>query len=239
MTRIACVQLPNLPIAVVQRDGLAPATQPLVLYAVKRQRAVVYAASSDTDITIGQPLHQARLRCPHATYLPADPERDRQAVAALTQLLGVFSPRLEEVEVLPDAALALDLGHPQFPQELALVDRLVQQIRAELGLLPALGIASNRLVAQHAARRAGVGVALVVPSGDEAAFFAPQSISTLPFDTETLTRLDRLGLRSAGEVARLPRGCDRPGTTGEYWLHWAAPRNRASRSGTRRMAIPS
>jgi nucleotidyltransferase/DNA polymerase involved in DNA repair len=204
VTRIACVWIPNLPIAVVQRDGLAPAGARLVLYTVERQRAAVYAASSDTGVTAGVPLRQARLRCPQATYLPAAPERDHQAVAAVTQLLATFSPRLEELEALPDPALALDLGNLRFPQLIALVARVTSQIRTELGLLPALGIASNRLVAQHAARRAGAGVALVVLDGDEAAFLAPQPIDTLPFDAETLLRLDRLGLRSAGAVARLP-----------------------------------
>jgi DNA polymerase-4 len=204
VTSIACVQFPNLPIAVARRDGLAPATQPLVLYAAERQRAVVYAASSDAGVTPGLPLGQARLRCPQAIYLPAVPERDHQTIAAVTEVLDAFSPRLEVVESPPNPALALDLGKLRFPQLLALVGRLSRKLHADLGLLPALGVASNRLVAGHAARRAGAGVALVVPSGDEAAFLAPQLIDTLPIDTETLTRLDRLGLRSAGEVARLP-----------------------------------
>jgi DNA polymerase IV len=220
MTRIACVTIPNLPIAVALRDAIAQANQPLVLYAVERQRAVVYAASDDAGVTIGLPLRQARLRCPHAMYLPAEPERDRQAVAALTQLLGVFSPRLEVVEALPDPAITLDLGKLLFPQLLALAARLVQQIRTELGLLPALGVASNRLVAKHAARRAGVRVVLVVPPGAEAAFLAPQPIDTLPFDAETLLRLDRLGLRSAGAIARLPLDALQAqfGPTG-VWMH--------------------
>src|SRR3954452_4748721 len=101
MTNIACVQFRNLPIAVALRDRIAPANQPLVLYTAERHCAVVYAASSDAGITIGLPLRQARLRCPHAMYLPAEPERDRQAIAAVIQLLSTFSPRLEAVESLP------------------------------------------------------------------------------------------------------------------------------------------
>src|SRR5215216_7988927 len=128
MTRIACVTIPNLPIAVALRNSIAQANQPLVLYATERQCAVVYAASSDAGVTIGLPLRQARLRCPHAMYLPAEPERDRQAVAAVKELLSPFSPRLEELEALPNPAIALDLGNPRFPQLLALVARLSRQI---------------------------------------------------------------------------------------------------------------
>jgi hypothetical protein len=78
-----------------------PVAQPDVP-AVERQRATVYAASSDAGVTIGLPLRQARLRCPQANYLPAEPECDRQTIAAVTQLLGAFSPRLEVVESPPN-----------------------------------------------------------------------------------------------------------------------------------------
>ncbi len=203
MALIACVQIRNLPIAIAERDGVAPLDRALVLYTAERQRAAVYAASSDTGLSPGMPLRQARVRCPQAIYLPAEPERDRQVIAALAALLGVFSPRVAVVERLPDAAFVLDLGRITLPQAIALAARLDQRIRAEFGLLPAIGVASNRLVAQHAARRAGAGVAVLVPPGDEAAFLAPQPITSLPLDIEILSRLDRLGLRTVGDAARL------------------------------------
>ena len=101
MTRIACVTIPNLPIAAALRDSIAQANQPLVLYANERQCAVVYAASSDAGVTIGLPLRQARLRCPHAMYLPAEPERDRQAVAAVRELLSHSARALRSLKRCP------------------------------------------------------------------------------------------------------------------------------------------
>jgi DNA polymerase-4 len=193
-----------LPIAIARRDALAPADRPLILYTVERQRAVVYAASDDAGVTAGMPLRQARMRCPQATCLAAEPERDRQAVAKLAALMEVFSPRVEQTELLPDAAISLDLGKIALSQAIALITRLSQHIRTEFGLLTAIGGASNRLVAQHAAIRAGVGVAVLVPPGDEAIFLAPQPIGSLPVDAEILSRLNRLGLRTIGDLARLP-----------------------------------
>jgi nucleotidyltransferase/DNA polymerase involved in DNA repair len=211
MVVIACVQLPNLPIALARRDALVPADRPLMLYTVERQRAVVYAASDDAGVTVGMPLRQARVRCPQATYLLAEPEHDCQVVATLAHLLESFSPRVEQVEAVPDAALVLDLGKIILPQAIALITRLRGRIRAELGLGAAIGVASNRLVAQHAARRVGgiptdggAGTAVLVPPGDEAAFVAPQPIGSLLVDAEILKRLDRLGLRTVGDVAQLP-----------------------------------
>jgi len=203
MALIAGVQIPNLPIAIARRDEMAPLDRPLVLYRVERQRAVVYAASDDTGLSPGMPLRQARVRCPQATYLLAEPERDRQVIAALAALLEAFSPRVAASERLPDPALVLDLGRMTFSQAIALVARLDRRIRAEIGLLPAIGVASNPLVAQHAARRAGTGVAVLVPLGDEAAFLAPQPIRSLALDAEILGRLDQLGLCTVGDVARL------------------------------------
>ncbi len=203
MALITCVQIPNLPIAIARRVGLAPLDRALVLYTVERQRALVYAASDDAGLIPGMPLRQARVRCPQATCLPAEPERDHQVIATLAALLGALSPRVAVVEPLPDAALALNLGKMTFPQAIALVARLDQRIRAQLGLLPAIGVASNPLVAQHAARRASASVAVLVPPGEEATFLAPQPIGSLALDAEIVSRLERLGLRTVGDVAQL------------------------------------
>ena len=201
---IAYVQIPNLPIAVSRRHGVAPADHPLILYTVERQRTVVYAASDDAGVMVGMPLRQARVRCPQGTYLLAEPESDGQVVTKLAALMECFSPRVEQTESVPDVTVTLDLGKLAFPQIIALITRLNQRIRAEIELGAAIGVGSNRLVARHAAQRAGVDMAVLVPPGDEAAFLAPQPIGSLPLGIEILSRLERLGLRRVGDVARLP-----------------------------------
>lgn len=203
MSRIACIAIPNLPIALARRDDPALAARPLVLYRAEG-RTVVYAASEDSGIVPGTPLRQACLRCPQAIYALAEPARDNAALAQLTALLGAFSPRVAALAPLPDPAFALDLGKPGPAQERALAARLLAQLRAALGLVPALGIASTRLVAQHAARRAGAGIAVQVEDGGEADFLAPEPIAALDLDAELATRLARLGLRTLGDLARIP-----------------------------------
>lgn len=204
MTLMVCVQIPNLPIARAWRDDAALAAQPLILYAAERGRAQVYAASADTGVTAGMPLHRARARCPQAVYLPADPEQDAQAGAALSRLLGAFSPRVAEAAPLPDLALTLNLGKVAIAQAMGLFDRIAHRVRAELELIPTIGVAANRLVAQHAARRAGGGVAILIPPGQEQAFLAPQPVETLNLDTALVERLSRLGLRTVRDLARVP-----------------------------------
>jgi len=204
MNLIASVHIPNLAIAVARRDDPALADTPLVLYTVKRQRAIVAAASDDTGIAAGTPLRQAIVRCPHAVYRPADPDRDRQVCTLLITLLEIFSPRVAPHALAPDTVIDLDLGRITLPQAIAIMQRLAQQIHDSLGLLPALGIAVTRFVAQRAAASAGAGAVMLIPPGYEATFLAPLPISALPIDAELIRRLHLLGLHTIGAVARLP-----------------------------------
>jgi DNA polymerase-4 len=249
MTLIACVSIPNLPIMVARQAGEGSPDAPLVLYTNTRQRALVYAASPDAGVATGMPLQQARVRCPHAIYQCAVPERDGEVVATLTALLRTFSPRVALVDPLPDVAITLDLGRLTRAQTLAQIARIGHGIRATVGLRPAIGVASNQLVARHAAQRAGPDVALAVPTGQEAAFLAPQPITSLPLDAALLHRLERLGVRTIGALAQLPLDALQAafGASGQQLYQLAhgvdtgtiaLTRNAPSLSRTRRFAGP-
>jgi DNA polymerase IV len=221
MTLFACVQIPHLAIAVARRDDPALASVPLILYTAG-PRATVYDAAPKTGVAAGQPLRQALLRAPQAVCRPATPQHDQVAVANLVTLLQAFSPRVASVATRPDACIDLDLGqHRLLPQAMALAERIGAAIRAQLGLLPALGLARTRVVARVAAATAGPSLAVVVPPGREAAFLSPMPISMVPIDSEVAQRLNRLGLRTIGAVAALPLDAMQAqfGAYGQT-LHW-------------------
>jgi nucleotidyltransferase/DNA polymerase involved in DNA repair len=203
MSLIASVHIPNLAIAIARRDDPALADTPLILYTAERQRAIVAAASDETGVAPGTPLRQAAVRCPHAVYRPADPDRDRQVCTTLITLLETFSPRVTPHATAPDIVIDLDLGRISIPQAIVVIQRLAQQIATSLRLLPALGVAATRFIAQRAAATAGTGAAVIVPPGYEAAFLGPQPISMLPIDADTLRRLQQLGLHTIGVVAQI------------------------------------
>jgi nucleotidyltransferase/DNA polymerase involved in DNA repair len=204
MTLIASVHIPNLAVAVARRDDPTLADTPLVLYTAERQRTIVAAASDDTGIAAGTPLRQAVVRCPHAVYRPADRDRSRQASTTLITLLETFSPRVAPDTLGADAIFDLDLGQITMPHAIVVMQRLAQQIATALHLTPALGVATTRFVAQRAAASAGAGAAVIIPAGYEAVFLAPQPISALPIDDDTIRRLQLLGLHTIGAVAQLP-----------------------------------
>ncbi len=110
MTLLACVQIPNLAIALARRDDPALVDRPLVIYTTDRARPTISAASPETDATPNTPLKQALLRCPEVVCRPADPARERQIAAALTDLLASLSPRVAATAHQPDLTFMLDLG---------------------------------------------------------------------------------------------------------------------------------
>ncbi|HEY3231374.1 MAG TPA: hypothetical protein VGJ87_19255 [Roseiflexaceae bacterium] len=204
MTLLACVQIPNLAIALARRDEPALVDRPLVMYTTDVACPTVYAASHETGATPSMPLKQALLRSPDVMCRPANPARERQATAALIDLLACMSPRVAATAHLHDLTIMLDLGRARLPQVLALTQQMAARMHAALDLRPAIGMAAAQFVAVRAASVAGAGTAVVVPPGQERAFLAPQPITTLPIDAELIRRLHLLGLRTLGAVADIP-----------------------------------
>jgi nucleotidyltransferase/DNA polymerase involved in DNA repair len=204
VTLLACVQIPNLAIALARRDEPALVDRPLVMYTTDVACPTVYAASHETGATPSMPLKQALLRSPDVVCRPADLARERQAAAALIDLLACMSPRVAATAHLPDLTIMLDLGRARLPQALALTQQMAARIRAALDLRPAIGMAAAQFVATRAASVAGAGAAVVVLPGQERTFLAPQPITALPIDRELIRRLHLLGLRTLGAVADIP-----------------------------------
>ena len=70
--------------------------------------------------------------------------------------------------------------------------------------MPVIGVAATPLLAKHAVRRARLGAAVLVPPGQNDAFLAPQPVESLELVTQLAERLMGLGLRTVGDLARVP-----------------------------------
>jgi DNA polymerase-4 len=204
MTLMACVQIPQFPIAVARRDTPALAEAPLLLYTTAQSRAMVYAAACETNVPAGMRLQRAMLASPHAVCRPATPERDEVVFTALLSRIAQFSPRMAATAMLPDAVVELDLGRSTIRQARMVAERLGQTLRIDPGLAVALGLARTRFVARVAATIAGAGRTILVPPGAEAGFLARLPITYLPFEPQVHERLEHFGLCTIGAVAALP-----------------------------------
>jgi nucleotidyltransferase/DNA polymerase involved in DNA repair len=160
---------------------------------------VVVAASPEAaefGVRPGLPVHHARKLCPQASIVDPDPPAvarlRRLAAVALYDLVPVVEPRL-------DGTFLLDLDG--CAQPVLAIRETRRRLREVTGREPHLGLAPGPFSARLAAARARPGRLLKVD--DAAEFLAPLSIAELDLEREALERLDLLGLRTLGDLARL------------------------------------
>jgi nucleotidyltransferase/DNA polymerase involved in DNA repair len=214
--RVACVWLPQLPlrVEVLRRpiwDG-----RPLVLGGAPGERKVVQLCSPEAQragIRPGLPLREVLAVCPDAIVLQPDPVRVAAVLDKVLAALQGVSPAVEPTEerMFLDLrgleALYASRGMGRRGDEgTGPIPALERAIRAAVPplLRPRIGIGNGKFAALAAARVVPPSGARVVPAAETAAFLAPLPIGYLPFQPDVLQRLDMLGLRTIGDLARLP-----------------------------------
>ena len=159
----------------------------------------VVAASEEAlpfGVLTGMPLRQAEHLCPQATFISPDPVAAAQLRELIASALYDLAP---VVEVREEGVAWLEVSGVPKPGESIREAR--RRLRAAIGREPRLGLAPGPFSARLAAARARPGRLMRVE--DARAFLAPHSSHELPLDDEQLERLDLLGLRTLGAVARL------------------------------------
>ncbi len=203
MSRLACLLVPLFPLAARLRcepelkgeaaavaEGNGPAAR--VVAATRRAR--------DAGVKPGMTLAQARALLPKLLARARDREGERAAQEALFEAAESVSPRVEDAG---DGCVYADVEGLSrlFPDERDLGRALVKA--AETAGLPArAGIASGKLAARVAAGLPGSPV--VVPPEKEPEFLAPLPLSRLVPGIDLVETLRLWGVRTAGELARLP-----------------------------------
>ena len=174
---------------------------------VPAERGVVAAASYEArpfGVRSAMPLSRARRLCPNGIFVPCDFHAYREASKSVFAILDGYSPVIEPI-ALDEAYLDLTgedaLMGP--PDTVAL--RLRDEVKASCGLDLSIGVASCKLVAKVASELRKPRGLVVVRAGEEAAFLAPLPLSRLPgCGPATAVRLERVGVRTVGELAALP-----------------------------------
>ena len=223
--RIACLSVPLFPLAARLRSEPDLAGEALAIFHGNGSAARVVAASRRArlaGIRPGMSPAQARAILPKLTARGRDPLSERAACQALLEIAESFSPRVEDATEgvvyleldglerhFPGSSPEGDLGH-------ALITAA-----GKTGLVARAGIASSKLAARMAAEQSDSPT--IVAVGSEASFLAPLPLERLSPEGEVLATLERWGIRSLGELARLPASevASRLGAAGER-LHQRA-----------------
>jgi protein ImuB len=148
------------------------------------------------------------------------PEQERNAHAALLDLGGSFSPRVEDTA--PES-IVLDLAglDALFGNAESIARRLAQGALEVCGMAAHVAVAPNPDAALHAAR--GFAGVTVIAEGEEAARLGPLPIGVLGASAEALETLDRWGVRNCAALAALPvlELSERLGAEGVRLHQWA------------------
>ena len=215
--RLACVLVPLFPLAARLRSEPELKGEAVAVCEGNGSAARVVAASRrarEKGVSAGMTLPQARALLPGLTARGRDRESERAAQEALLEAADAFSPRVEDAG---DGVIYFDFGirssefgmsGPQFairnPQSEIEFGRDILAAVEKAGLSARVGLASSKLAARVAANLPDSPA--VVPGGEEAAFLAPLPLERLAPEIEIAETLERWGIRSIGELAKLPEG---------------------------------
>ena len=209
---IGCLFVPLFPLAARLRSEPELKEEAVAIFEGNGHAARVVAATKKArkaGIAPGMTLPQARARVPRLVARGRDTECERAAEEALLEVAESFSPRIEDAG---EGVVYVDLdGHAKLvDSRQSTVDSARELGRdmiraAEKSGLPArAGIAASKLSARVAA---GLPESpTVVPEGEEARFLAPLPLEKLAPQLEIAATLDRWGLSTIGELAKLPEG---------------------------------
>ena len=147
---------------------------------------------------------EARRLCPHAIVVPPRMDSYTEASRAVFSVFDRTTPFVEGVSI--DEAF-LDVGGLRriagTPTEIA--THLREMVRLEVGLAITVGVACTKFLAKVASAVGKPDGLLVVPPGGELAFLHPLPVERLwGVGPKTAEKLHDRGLRTVGEVARLP-----------------------------------
>jgi DNA polymerase IV len=201
MTMTACFYLPDIGIACERTRVPYLADE---AFALASPEPAIMAASfqaATAGVVKGMNLTAARSLCRGLVILPYNRPIYMQAAEAIWEVLATesnliepISPELVFIEIDSDDALKQTerLGR-------LLADRMKISIR--------IGVGSSKLVARHAAERVnnkGQEVITINP-GMEASFLASVPIAEIDsISPKTKEKLERLGVKTLGDVLRLP-----------------------------------
>lgn len=205
-TRTAALWVPDWPVLAAMTIGDVGVHTPAAVHDGRRVVAVSAVARA-AGVRRGMRRRHAQETCPELVLLPADDGRDARgfepvAAAAETVVSGIEIAR-------PGLVLIPSRGAGRYHgTEQALAAELVSQVAMLAGYEAQVGIADGAGAAVLAAR-----VSAIVPAGGTATFLAPLGIAELVHVAaqdvhrvaELVDLLGRLGLRTLGDLAALPR----------------------------------
>jgi len=174
----------------------SPAGRGVVLSATYEARAM--------GVHSAMPMSRARRICPQATVIAPTHGKYQAISTGVMEIFHSITPLVEPIasdEAFLDVAGAgRRLGPP------AAIGAMIRaQVWERFGITCSVGVASSKFVAKLASKQCKPDGLLVVPAAEVVAFLHPLPVSALwGVGERTEASLARLGIKSVGDLARVP-----------------------------------
>jgi len=231
--RALCLWLPTFELRLeLVRTPELDSTSVALLSPGESTRRTIWQVSErahEAGVRPGQLVSQAISLCTSLTLLEPDPAHYDAAVDTMLEVLTELTPVVEPAGrgrvFLGTDGLDRLFGAPTRQVERAL-SALFRVFPAPLVASTRAGMAPGKFGAWVAAASARCGAPVIVPEERLEAFFARCPVGALPVDPLVVQRLERLGIRTLGELRRLPEPSlvAQFGEDGRNALAWATAR---------------
>lgn len=185
-----------------------------VVVGASGSRGVVAAASYEArqfGVHSAMSASRARTLCPEAVFLPADIQHYIEVGEQIVEVLTQYTPLVEPISV-DESFLDVTGSEKLFGSAENIAWSIRKNIADSFGLSCSVGVAPNKFLAklasEHAKPRASAqGIdpghqVFVVEQGRELEFLHPLPVSSLwGVGPATWSKLDRLGVRTVGQLA--------------------------------------
>jgi len=182
--------------------------KPVIVGGDPAGRGVVAAASYAArrfGIHSAMPLGRARRLCPDAIFLRGSHGMYSEFSRRVFKLFEKYSPEVEPLsidEAYLDLSGCARLHGPALPT----AERILDEIRSQVGINASAGIASNKLLAKVASAMAKPSGLLWIAPGMERRFLAPLPVDRIPgIGRKSGEQFRRMGIHTVADLARLPR----------------------------------
>ena len=198
---IACFYMPHIGIAVERARLNHLWGEPVGLVAADGALAAVSEEAEPFGIRRGQASAGARALCQNLTLLPYDRPAYEESARWIWDLFAIESSFVEPVS--PEVCYVNLTG----PDAVQRAQQLALDLTGRVRIPVRVGLAHSKFVALKAAEVTPRPHPLnAIPSGREARFLAGIPIDGVPgLDHKTRLKLHRLGVRTFGDVLKLPR----------------------------------
>ena len=170
-------------------------------------RGVVLSATYEAralGVHSAMPMSRARRLAPEAVVIPPDHRAYVEVSRNVMALFNSITPLVEQLSV-DEAFLDVSGALRRLGSPTAIGELIRARVADEQGITCSVGIASTKFVAKLASTRCKPDGLLVVPAAEVIAFLHPLPVSALwGVGDRTEEQLQRLGLRTVGDIASTP-----------------------------------